>query len=455
MKKIGKAVIYFFAFMAIFTVVSRVFYNMRVAKVETTKPYDGNIYVHLENKVLVKGKEKKIMTSVPGVLIENCFVDVDAMVREGEPLYSINEKSLQTIMTQKTNELTVIQSQIQEAESQKSDTIKSNALNYDHAVENYNTAVDNKDLVLSGIQNEIDRMYAEKDSGQQEFDDLKAKYNKNPSDELRLEMENKLNELNTLSQSIDTKTAEYDQTRASQDLSIQTARQQMEQAASSKSVSGESTIVQAKLAEEQLKTELEELKQYESDMVIKAPCDLIVDEINIQTGQATSSIADLTYFEMNHSCEAVTTFITENFLYMSQGAFVEIVGENEKDSFPITSTRMLEENLGIEITVDLENSQFKVGDPVTIIFESEPKKYDCILPREALHYESEDRYSVYVLENKKTILGDELTVKKQEVTVLDKNETQVAVNGIGSETEVITSYNKSLSEGDTVQRYEE
>ena len=454
MKKIGKAVIYFFAFMAIFTVVSRVFYNMRVAKVETTKPYDGNIYVHLENKVLVKGKEKKIMTSVPGVLIENCFVDVDAMVHEGEPLYSINEKSLQTIMTQKTNELTVIQSQIQEAESQKSDTIKSNALNYDHAVENYNTAVDNKDLVLSGIQNEINRMYAEKDSGQQEFDDLKEKYNKNPSDELRLEMENKLNELNALSQSIDTKTAEYDQTRASQDLSIQTARQQMEQAASSKSVSGESTIVQAKLAEEQLKTELEELKQYESDMVIKAPCDLIVDEINIQTGQATSTIADLTYFEMNHSCEAVTTFITENFLYMSQGAFVEIVGENEKDSFPITSTRMLEGNLGIEITVDLENSQFKVGDPVTIIFESEPKKYDCILPREALHYESEDRYSVYVLENKKTILGDELTVKKQEVTVLDKNETQVAVNGIGSETEVITSYNKSLSEGDTVQRYE-
>ena len=105
--------------------------------------------------------------------------------------------------------------------------------------------------------------------------------------------------------------------------------------------------------------------------------------------------------------------------------------------------------------MDLENSQFKVGDPVTIIFESEPKKYDCILPREALHYESEDRYSVYVLENKKTILGDELTVKKQEVTVLDKNETQIAVNGIGSETEVITSYNKSLSEGDTVQRYEE
>lgn len=61
----------------------------------------------------------------------------------------------------------------------------------------------------------------------------------------------------------------------------------------------------------------------------------------------------------------------------------------------------------------------------------------------------------YVLETKKTVLGNELIAKKQEVMVLDKNETQIAVEGIGSETEVITSYTKSLNEGDTVQKYDE
>lgn len=49
MKKVGKAVIYFFIVMIILTIVSRIFYNMRITKVETTRPYDGNIYVRLEN----------------------------------------------------------------------------------------------------------------------------------------------------------------------------------------------------------------------------------------------------------------------------------------------------------------------------------------------------------------------------------------------------------------------
>ena len=408
-----------------------------------------------QNQAIVKGKEKKIMKSFPGLLISNCFVDADTTIQAGKPIYSIDSKSLQTMIDQKKADLKVVQSQIQEAQSQKNDTINSNTLNYNHAVENYNAALAYKNSVLDTIQNAIDILYSEKDRLQQEVDNLRGEYNQNPSDELKILIESKSDELRNLSQSIYAKEAEYEQTMTEQDLSIQTARQQMEQASNSNTVLGDTAIVQSIITEEQLKKELEELQQYENDTVVKAPCDMIIDEINIHAGQITSEIADLTYFEINNSCEVVTTFVTEDLLPIRQGEIVEIAGTKEKLSLPITSTRMLEDGQGIEITIDLENTPLKVGNQVTIVFQSEPKGYDCILPREALHYDAEDSYSLYVLETKKTVLGNELIAKKQEVMVLDKNETQIAVEGIGSETEVITSYTKSLNEGDTVQKYDE
>lgn len=395
------------------------------------------------------------MKSFPGLLISNCFVSSNATITAGSPLYSFDSKSLQTVIDQKKSDLKIAQAQVQEARSQKNDTINSNNLNYDHAKENYNAALAYKDSILNSIQNEIDILYGEKDRLQQETDDLRKEYDQKPSDELKVLIENKNDELSNVVQSIHTKEMEYEQTSTEQDLSIQTAKQQMEQAANPNTVLGDTTIIQATAAEEQLKKELDELQQYANDTVVKAPCDMIIDEVNIQAGQLTSEMADLIYFEINNSCEIVTDFISEDNLPIKQGEMVEIVGDKEKLNLSITSTRVIEGGKGVEITIDLENTPLKVGDQVTVIFQSEPKNYNCIIPREALHYEADDVYSIYVIETKKTILGDELIAKKQKVNVLDKNETQVAIEGIGSETEVITSYTKSLAEGDTVLKYDE
>ena len=81
--------------------------------------------------------------------------------------------------------------------------------------------------------------------------------------------------------------------------------------------------------------------------------------------------------------------------------------------------------------------------------------YECCVPAEAVYSENQ-RYYVYALGRRQTILGEELAVEKVPVTVLDQNEKYAALEPgvITSETEVIVRSDKEVKEG-VIVRYME
>lgn len=78
--------------------------------------------------------------------------------------------------------------------------------------------------------------------------------------------------------------------------------------------------------------------------------------------------------------------------------------------------------------------------------------YHTCIPVNALYEEGNTKF-VYLLETQKTILGEELTAVRRDVTVLDKNEKFAALeeNSLSDEDQVIVSADRYLSGGAKVR----
>ena len=113
-----------------------------------------------------------------------------------------------------------------------------------------------------------------------------------------------------------------------------------------------------------------------------------------------------------------------------------------------------EDKNSYELTVSIPAKVKKLGSIATLKVEKASKKYDTCVPLGALHSDG-DKYYVYVINEKDTILGTETAVDKVQVDILDKNNEQAAIEGSFSwgQQFVLTS-SKTLRNGDRVRLVE-
>lgn len=79
------------------------------------------------------------------------------------------------------------------------------------------------------------------------------------------------------------------------------------------------------------------------------------------------------------------------------------------------------------------------------------KQYETCIPVQAL-YESTQGTYIYILKEKESVLGTELTTVKMDVTILDKNETYAAVDEtalLGQQ--IVVSSDRNIDEGSRVR----
>ena len=87
--------------------------------------------------------------------------------------------------------------------------------------------------------------------------------------------------------------------------------------------------------------------------------------------------------------------------------------------------------------------------------EKASKKYDTCVPLNVLHSDGE-KYYVYVINEKETILGTETAVDKVQVEILDKNNELAAIDGYFSwDQQFVLSSSKSLRDGDRIRVLED
>ena len=114
-----------------------------------------------------------------------------------------------------------------------------------------------------------------------------------------------------------------------------------------------------------------------------------------------------------------------------------------------------EDKNSYELTVSIPAKVKKIGTIATLKVEKASKKYDTCVPLTALHSDG-NKYYVYVINEKDTILGTETAVDKVQVEILDKNNEQAAIDGAFSwDQKFVLTSSKTLRDGDRVRLLEE
>lgn len=190
---------------------------------------------------------------------------------------------------------------------------------------------------------------------------------------------------------------------------------------------------------------------------ITAPSDGLITKVNVTTGEATTEDTAIRISDQSAGYKFTATLDKASAKYLSKDDKVTLDLGNGTTVEGLTVQSIdvsAEDKNSYELTVSIPAKVKKLGSVATLKVEKASKKYDTCVPLGALHSDG-DKYYVYVINEKDTILGTETAVDKVQVDILDKNNEQAAIEGSFSwgQKFVLTS-SKTLRNGDRVRLVE-
>ncbi len=186
----------------------------------------------------------------------------------------------------------------------------------------------------------------------------------------------------------------------------------------------------------------------------------VVTQILVSTGEFTSEGAAMRVTDDSAGSRIVFPVSKFEEDYVSKGSPVKLKAAGSKDfisDYTISSvTENEQDNMLLDVAVDLPQGVFEAGVMVTAEIVPNSEDYTCIIPLQALHEEQNGSY-VLILQEQRGVLGTELAVQRLDVKVLDKNNTDAALEEglLTSEQEIISSSNRMIQEGSRVRRSQE
>ena len=190
---------------------------------------------------------------------------------------------------------------------------------------------------------------------------------------------------------------------------------------------------------------------------ITAPSDGLITKVNVTTGETTTEDTAIRISDQSAGYKFTATLDKASAKYLSKDDKVTLDLGNGTTVEGLTVQSIdvsAEDKNSYELTVSIPAKVKKLGSIATLKAEKASKKYDTCVPLGALHSDG-DKYYVYVINEKDTILGTETAVDKVQVDILDKNNEQAAIEGSFSwgQQFVLTS-SKTLRNGDRVRLVE-
>lgn len=183
----------------------------------------------------------------------------------------------------------------------------------------------------------------------------------------------------------------------------------------------------------------------------------IVTGISVSPGERTPDGSSIVYADLSDSMQFEASLTKEQKKYVDLGdSFTVKIGNG--DYLDLTVDYLMPDENDTEnyqLIAKLPEGKGKVGQSGTMTAQRLSETYYCCIPIEALQSENE-RYYIYTVEEKETILGKELAARKMWVNVKDKNDKYAALEEgtLDAETKIIISSDKELKDGDII-RYQE
>lgn len=439
-KKLWKGFAAFMALMLIMTFVSRMVYVNRMPQIRWMNPSAASIQKKLQVDGTVEAVNSQAVTGLEGLLVKKVCVTAGDRMEAGTVLY---EADMDDLLTQ----LAKLEAQEQAWQAQEQTRRRDAATNTVRAQEDYDMSV-----------TELDRKIAEETKKLEELmEDLDTHIFRIPeedaSDEIwiawadeRLRLDREIAEKKRVIEDVQ---LEKEKAVRQADRNIEDARR-AQSAAESGLALGVSGAGEARERQERIAL-LTALSQNEGRVTAEEEGTVL--EVMLQSGMRMGSEAVIRYAD-DESGLLFSTVITQDqksMLHTGDHVRLRFSGSSEEAAETVDS--IVQENGAYTVKIYLDAGVGRGCTEGIMEVTSTSEIYDYVVPLKALH--DEGGKCVYVLEEKKGILGTEISVRSLTVRLLDQNEDFAAIADelLSGDMKIVTESDKELENGIAVKEW--
>lgn len=426
-KKAIKVLIVFFVLMILATLVSNISSEFTKATVTVQRMSAKSISHSVEAEGVILSNSNKLITVPENLLVEKIYVEKGQHIASKDVLFSVDSASVE-------KEISTYEKLLKMSQTSVDTTLR-------RAQDDYAEAVSNGEISVASAFEKYDNAF-------NEYEKYKISENCD-SDQLA-----------SLKETVDNTKEAYDSALKSQEQSLKEAGRTLEDA---KNNAEYDNI-------DKYNTKLNELKAIKDNKYrVCSDTNANVQEISINNGEITSSGSAITLALESGEKNVVVDVDKSMRPYINEKDVVSVSGyngENEyctydnqtiykiynstiKDSTGSSSEKDCD---SIKVEIKLKDCNLNVSSVAKIKIENKSDKYEYCVPINAVMQDNDD-YFVYVVSKKNGFLGDELTAKRVDIEIKDKDSQYVAIKTgeVLYEEDIICKTDKVIENGTKIK----
>lgn len=430
------------AFMLIMTYVSRMVYVSRMPRVKWSSPTAASIRNTLKAEGTVEVVNPQAVIGLDGLLVDKVCVAAGDRIEADAILYEVDTQDMLA-------QLEKLEAEEQAWQEQVRIKRRDAAVTATRAQEDYDTSVIELDRSIAEETKKLEELMEDLDTHMFRIPEEDA------SDEIwiawadeRLRFDREIAEKKRM---IEDKQLEKEKILRQADREIEDAKR-AQSAAEGAYAAGVSGVGQVQARQEKIAL-LKELAQNEGKVAAQQSGTVL--EVMMQSGMRMGSEAVMRFADDDTSSRIFCTVISQEQKSMVHtGDSVHLTFPGSAEEVGDTIDSIVQENGSYTVKIRLEPGVAKGRTEGVMEAVSTSEIYDYVVPVKALHNDGSN--VIYILEEKKGILGTELSVRSMTVRLLDKNEDYAAVADelLSGDVKVVTQCDKELENGMAVKEWE-
>ena len=402
-----KALIWLAGIMILFTVISKITDSFTVAKVKTADPSQRKLQYEVSAEGQIEKNREVFILTQPELLVKSVLVSEGQRVKKGDLLARLDMKQLNERIDTVTGEKRALELQNEAVQKNRHSAWRKRAKALAQAKKAYAQLREKNRKALAKAKKKQDKKAwreLQKAAEQEEKEAKKAieEAGEEPESDNSVEVNN---------------------------ISIRNLQRQVDK--------------------------LEKIRKQKGE--IRSTAAGVITGILVNVGQKTADTGFFTMTDENAGLKFIGKLMLSDTKYVSVGDKVTLQSAGRKlEDIAVTSMEMDENREFMNVTALLPADTFALGETVTMTVKQESQSYPCTVPVTALRQESGKSF-VLAVQKEDTVLGEQEGARQMEVTVVEKNESYVALeaDAMDKETRIITDSDRFVENGDRIRPEEE
>ncbi len=402
-----KALIWLAGIMILFTVISKITDSFTVAKVKTADPSQRKLQYEVSAEGQIEKNREVFILTQPELLVKSVLVSEGQRVKKGDLLARLDMKRLNERIDTVTGEKRALELQNEAVQKNRHSAWRKRAKALAQAKKAYAQLREKNRKALAKAKKKQDKKAwreLQKAAEQEEKEAKKAieEAGEEPESDNSVEVNN---------------------------ISIRNLQRQVDK--------------------------LEKIRKQKGE--IRSTAAGVITGILVNVGQKTADTGFFTMTDENAGLKFIGKLMLSDTKYVSVGDKVTLQSAGRKlEDIAVTSMEMDENREFMNVTALLPADTFALGETVTMTVKQESQSYPCTVPVTALRQESGKSF-VLAVQKEDTVLGEQEVARQMEVTVVEKNESYVALeaDAMDKETRIITDSDRFVENGDRIRPEEE